>query len=57
MTNPRDEQREPATATMADTEPEVIEDLQVTGADADAVGGGARIIILNDISVPKYVDH
>jgi hypothetical protein len=57
MTKPSDVQRDQATAAIEDTEPEVIQDLQLTGADAGAVGGGARVIILNDISAPTHVDH
>jgi hypothetical protein len=42
MTSPR-EQRAAGTAATAVTEPEVIEDLDVTGDEADAVGGGLNV--------------
>jgi hypothetical protein len=40
MIKPSDEHSEPGTATAEDTDPQVIQDLQVTDGDADAVGGG-----------------
>jgi hypothetical protein len=43
MTKPGDDQRDPAAATTADNEPEAIQDLQVTGGDADAVSGGGGL--------------
>ena len=42
MTNPR-EQREAGTAATAGTQPEAIEDLEVTGDDVSAVAGGDGI--------------
>jgi hypothetical protein len=52
MTEPREMQRQrqtTATATDRDPEvrPEVIQDLDVTGADADNIAGGVKSITTN----------
>jgi hypothetical protein len=48
MTNPR-EQREAGTAATAHTEPEVVEDLDVTGDDAGTVLGGDAYLKLDGV--------
>jgi hypothetical protein len=49
MTNLR-QQREAGTASTAHTQPEVIEDLDVTGDDADAIAGGDLKLKLPGVS-------
>jgi hypothetical protein len=61
MTGPR-EQREAGSAATAHTEPEVIDDLDMTDDDAGDVGGGAESVSslggvrLNPQPLPPFHD-
>ena len=52
MTEPSDTQREPQAESAADPEREAIQDLEVTGDDADRITGGEYLkVTMTDVHV------